>query len=140
VVHVNHGMQNQRVFEMHTTLLISRAADINKLLAFLRAGAKAVFTVKEELRGLVLERLKEFARDHRISVYRITPSNERVVICSAGGFLAGTGAGAVMAGIPGALLGAGFGLVLGYACAHMNVSVRPRADGESGFVVDLDPA
>lgn len=122
---------------MQTTLHIARAADINRLLAHLRGGSPAVFNVKEELRDLVIERLKEFARSHRISIHYITPNNERVVICSAAGVLVGMGAGAALAGVPGALIGVGAGLAVGYACAHMNVSVHPRADGESGFVVDL---
>jgi hypothetical protein len=122
---------------MQPTLFITRAADINKLLAFLRAGAQVIFNVKEELRELVIQHLKEFARSHRISIHYVTPSNERVVICAMAGTLVGAGAGAMLAGIPGALIGAGAGLALGYACAHLSVSVRPRADGESGFVVEL---
>jgi len=122
---------------MQTTLLIAHAAEINKLLAYLRAGAQAVFDVKEELRELVIERLKEFGRMHRISIHYTTPNKEHVVICSAAGVLVGTSAGALLAGLPGALIGAGAGLALGYACAHIHVSVHPRADGEPGFVVDL---
>lgn len=125
---------------MRTFQHIARAADINKLLAYLRAGARTAFTVNEELRELVIERLKEFARSHRISIHYITPSKERVVICSAAGTMVGAGAGTAFAGIPGALIGAGLGLALGYACAHMSVSVRPRDDGEPGFVVELTPA
>lgn len=122
---------------MKPHLFITSAADIKKLLAFLRAGVEAVFRVKEELRELVLEHLKEFARSHRISIHYITPSNERVVISSATGVLVGAGTGAALAGLAGALLGAGAGLALGYACAHVQVDLRPRAEGDSGFVVDL---
>jgi hypothetical protein len=125
---------------MQTTLFIASAADIKKLLAYLRAGAEAVFNVKEELRELVLELLKAFTQNHRISIHYIKPSQERVVISSSVGLLVGAGAGAAVAGIPGALFGAGTGLVLGYACAHLSVTVRPRTDGESGFVVDLSRA
>lgn len=125
---------------MKTTLIMARPVDINKLLAYLRAGAQAVFNVKEELRELVIERLKEFARSHRISIHYTMPSKGRVVICAAAGVLVGTGTGAALGGIPGALIGAGAGFAFGYACAHMNVSVRPRADGEPGFVVDLTRA
>ena len=120
---------------MQSSLPINRAIDINKLLAFLRAGASATFQVKEELRDLVIKALKEFARSHRITVRYVEPGREKLIICSTAGLMAG--AGAALAGVAGAVAGAGVGLAVGYACAHVSVSISPLADGQPGFTVDI---
>ena len=122
---------------MQASLPINRAIDINKLLAFLRAGASATFQVKEELRDLVIKALKEFARSHRITVRYVEPGREKLIICSTAGLMAGAGAGAALAGVAGAVAGAGVGLAVGYACAHVSVSISPLADGQPGFTVDI---
>lgn len=121
---------------MQSSLSINRAVDINKLLAFLLAGAPATFQAKEEMRDLVIEALREFARSHRITVRYVEPGREKLIICSAAGLMAGAGAGAVLAGMAGALAGAGVGLAVGYACSHVSVSIRPLADGQPGFTVN----
>ncbi|WP_164962570.1 hypothetical protein [Rubrivivax sp. JA1026] len=122
---------------MNAPMLIAKPSDIQRLLAYLRAGAEAVFTVTEDLRPLVMDRLKELASDHRVSVCSITPSGERLVICTGGGLLVGAGAGAWLAGFPGAIVGAFAGLFSGYACAHMSVTIRPREQRQLGFTVEI---
>ncbi len=117
---------------------ISSVADIKKLLAFLRAGVEAVFSVENaELRDAVVQEIRAFARAHRVSIRVIEPDGDRVTFCTTAGAVIGAGVGAATAGLPGAVLGVGVGALSGYALAQLRVTVHPREGRESGFIIDL---
>lgn len=121
-------------------IAVTSSIDLRKLLAFLRVRAKVVFSVaNEELRDAALHQIREFARQHRVSVQFAEPSMERLVSCALTGALVGAGLGGSVGGLPGAALGAGAGSIAGCVFAHLRVTVRSRGDGEPGFFLDLTP-
>jgi hypothetical protein len=121
------------------SIQINAADEISKLLAFIRAQAKANFEVSPELIEACFEAMRRFAKDHGLTIDVVTPSDERVVAFGGGGMLVGAAAGYVLGAIPGAIVGAVAGGLAGFALAHVTICIRLPAlgDGRSPAVLQL---
>jgi len=100
---------------------ISTAAEIVKLLAFIRASAKATFDINPELVAECIQEVARFAAETGVTIDVVTPTGEKIVTCTGAGVLVGAAAGLLLAGLPGACLGAVVGGVAGYAAAHITI-------------------
>jgi hypothetical protein len=105
------------------------------LLASVRGGGHLNATGKffidpSEFIQLVLW-LKELANQNGVRVEIVTPDRMKLVIITSGTVIACTAAGAMLAGVPGAVVGCGVGLCAGYGIAHL----RLTWDGDAGTLL-----
>jgi hypothetical protein len=114
------------------TIQINVTDEISKLLAFIRAQAKASFEVSPELIEACFKAVKDFAAEHGIAIDIVTPDAERVLTFGGGGIIVGAAAGYLMGAVPGALVGAVVGGLAGFALAHVTIRISlPALDGGS---------
>lgn len=116
---------------------IDDVRDIAKLLGTIRLAAKGDFKIARDLLDEVLTRLARVAKEHRIAIKIISPSNERILELTGCGIIAGATLGYYFGQLPGAVVGAVAGGVSGYFVSHMTI-VMDRRDG--GNFVSLNIA
>jgi len=122
------------ILERKMRIQIAGPKDVAKLLAFVRANAKAEFVFAEHMTRFILEELKRFAQNADISVEVVNPSEERVFVFTAGGLVVGGAAGLALAGPYGLLIGMTLGACGGFAAAHVVVKIDIR-DGQGRLIV-----
>jgi len=112
--------------ETDLTIYIDRIADIDKLLAFLRVGAKAKFEVAEGLLQELIEQVREWVKDKNIHVQFRMPDGAKLAAFTGAGAACGLAAGLLLGLAAGALAAAGMaGAVTGYAAAHVTIVITP---------------
>lgn len=118
---------------------ITTTDEIGKLLAFVRAQAKAAFEVSPELMESCIRALREFAKEQNIRIELVTPDDQRIVAFSGGGVVAGAMIGYALAAFPGAIAGAVVGAVAGFALAHVAIRVdTPKVDGRPFMTLQVN--
>jgi hypothetical protein len=110
---------------------INSANEISKLLAFIRVAARGEFRMQKELMGEALLRLQKIAREQDIHIEVVSPSGERIVEFTTYGVMIGSAIGYWLANVPGAIIGAAVGGMIGRTAAHltivMNIDDDPSA-------------
>ena len=119
------------------TIHIDRIADIDKLLAFLRVGAKAKFEVAEGLLQELVEQVRKWAQDKNIQVQFTKPDGAKLAAFTGAGVACGLAAGMLLGLAAAALTAAGLvGAAAGYAAAHVTIVVTPSgAAGETTVTI-----
>lgn len=108
------------------TIHIDRIADIDKLFAFLRTGAKTKFDIPEDLLKEVVEQVRKWAKDKNIHVQFTMPDGAKRAAFTGAGAACGMAAGLLLGLASGALAAAGIaGAAAGYAAAHITIVVTP---------------
>jgi hypothetical protein len=108
---------------------INTADEISKLLSFLRVRSTANYEIRPELVEACFKALREFAKENNIRISIVTPSDERVVLFSSGGMLAGAAIGYLLGAVPGAIVGAVSGGLAGFALAHVTICIHLPIEG-----------
>lgn len=119
------------------TISINHIADIDKLLAFLRAGSKAKFEIAAGLLEELVVRVRKWAKDKNIRVEFTSPDGAKIAAFTAGGAACGLAAGLLMSLAAFPLVAAGVaGAAAGYATAHVTLLVTP-AGATGGTTVTI---
>lgn len=114
------------------TTEIRTSWDLNKLMAFLKVHAKGDFEFPVELAADIIERLKCFASENKVTIEIFDPTDERIITFTAVGALTGAGFGYLVAAVPGAVVGAMLCAVIGYQAAH--IKIKLDLDGDRGHL------
>lgn len=123
---------------MHQPIVINNQDAIKKLIAFIKAQAKARFDIDPDMMEEIMKALWQFARENGIRIEIINPDNKRIAYLGAGGVFVGAAIGYAVASIPGAVVGAVVGGVAGVAMAHVTLKMDPPMLGHTGPVaIDL---
>ncbi len=85
--------------------------------AYIRINRRWVLAF--ECAKAVFEWLKEYAEREGIRIEVRRPDGMRVAVMSAGTAFVAAGAGMLLAGLPGAVIGLGVGAMAGYGLAHL---------------------
>lgn len=119
------------------SIRIDRITDIDKLFAFLSAGAKSKFDIPDGLLNEVVEQVWKWAKDRNIQVNFIMPKNTKLAAYTGVGALCGLAAGLLLGLASGPLAAAGVaGAAAGYAAAHITILVAPSgATGRSTVTI-----
>jgi hypothetical protein len=116
------GYQQETDMSIH----IDRIADIDKLFAFLRVGAKAKFEVAAGLLQELVERVRKWAKEKNIHVQFTAPDGAKLAAFTGAGAACGLVAGLLLGLTTGPLVAAGMaGAAAGYAAAHVTIVVTP---------------
>jgi hypothetical protein len=114
------------------TIDIKKIADIDKLLAFLRVGAKAKFNVSDTLVQELIDRVGVWVADKNIHVEFMSPNDARIAAFVGAGTACGIATALMLALRPSALIAAAVaGAAAGYAAAHVTIHVAPA--GQHGM-------
>lgn len=114
------------------TIDIKKIADIDKLLAFLRVGAKAKFNVSDTLVQELIDRVGVWVADKNIHVEFMSPNDARIAAFVGAGTACGIATALMLALQPSALIAAAVaGAAAGYAAAHVTIHVAPA--GQHGM-------
>jgi hypothetical protein len=119
------------VYTWSETMRIKSELDFHRLAQAIRLALAAkrgylrlnpqAFEVAAECAAALIEWLTELAKRENLRIEIVDRTGTRVAVLTAGSVLVGIGAGALLAGFPGAVLGAGAGLLAGYGLAHVTV-------------------
>ncbi|MCK6532032.1 MAG: hypothetical protein L6Q84_03590 [Polyangiaceae bacterium] len=104
---------------------IQKHNQLHKLAPFIRVGSSARFTVNPALENDLLRWLECYCREHDVRIEVIRPDGTRLALFTSAGVLIGAGFGYLVAGPPGAVVGAGVGAIAGYTVAHHRIVWNP---------------
>lgn len=119
------------------SISINTAADIAKILAFMKAQAPKDFNIRRELLEEVIRLIRAFAKKNKVSVSIKSQSRGHVKVFTAGGIVVGAAAGYAVASVPGAVIGGALGGALGFGCTKLEVCIEPRVEGD--FFLSIQP-
>lgn len=110
---------------------IDTIADIDKLIAFLRVGAKGKFNVPPELIDAIIDRVVKWAKSKNIRVAFQAPGAAKCATFTAGGAALGLIAGIALSATVVPLVAAGLaGAATGFAASHLVIEISPA--GQAG--------
>lgn len=111
------------------TFKIDDVADIGKVIGCLKLAVSGDFKISKEILKDVLDQIQSFATKNGVSIKIISPSDGRELVFTGSGIVLGSLVGLSIAGLPGAVGGAIVGGVLGYAAAHITITMSTLNDG-----------
>lgn len=110
------------------SIRIDHITDIDKLLAFLSAGAKTRFDIPEPILKEVVDQVRKWAKDRNVHVNLTMPDSAKLAAFTGTGAVCGLAAGLLLGLASGALAAAGVaGAAAGYAAAHITIVITPSS-------------
>jgi hypothetical protein len=114
------------------TININDLADLGKLLAFLRVGAKGKFAMPAVLSSELIQLVLAWAKKQDITVRFVSPTGQKIAAYSALGAAAGMAVGCIVPPV-GPVAGFIIGALGGFALAHVTIELAPA--GKDGSAV-----
>lgn len=118
---------------MSNPITINTEEAIAKLIAFIKAKAKARFNIDPELMDEILLILWRLAKESGITIQIIDPNGNRIALLGASGAIIGASIGYAIGSIPGAIVGAVAGGVVGCTMAHVTLKMLPPVIGQQNI-------
>lgn len=119
------------------SISITTAADIAKIIAFMKAHAPQDFNIPKELLEEAIRLVRAFAKKNKLFVSIKNQPQGHAMVFTAGGFAVGAAAGYAVAGVPGAVVGGVLGGAFGFGCTKLEVCIEPRVEGD--FFLSVRP-
>jgi len=111
-------------------ITIENIEDIGKLLGAVRLACKGEVRIAAKAFTDVWARFQVFLEQNDMSLQAISPSGNRLMICTAGGAIVGAAIGFFAGALPGALVGALSGGAAGYFTAHITIAIGEAGGGD----------